>query len=626
MPRASRDEEKENWSPFGKFLHEEFLDRDENNIVSQKTLAEKSEIDAGVLSHMVTGIGAGNGFRYGQKLYNHLYRIFTGLAKLQFSISDTQAGRLLATIPTRPSLHLTDTQKDNLIAQLIEEGIVKPLYFTKAGLPLIGRHKDIEAIYTQLQEESPRFLTLIGLPGVGKTELARQIEDKARKGAYFTSIVFLSVEGIKRTEEAIRKIYNYLPSADTQKRTLLILDNCEEITDMATARSELYTLLGKHTQLTILATSRVVFSLAEYKVPHLDLPHWFEPPEKLQGYDAVQLLLKSANANGTVLTVTKDNARTIASLCIDLDGLPLALLMAGSWAQIFSIEKVYDMLLQGDLQSHIYHLRDSERHITLDRVIEASYLLLSKQEQRLFRRLAMFYDTSFFVSSFFSWSLLSFTPSCTIEAAAAICLGADAGAKEFLNSATTLRNHNLVTITKSGRISIIHNTIYHYAIQKLKDEDDEEQIRKQFIDYFYRLVTEFVALMEKVHAKYIDKKELDKKHKEITREPQYHYELAEAMMRNRRDDYITSEVRKLVTEDEYQAYIDHHNYWRDTMLPTPYKVPYDRQVENEKKKKASAYYSALSKVESEDVHIPYSSRDLRVWDDFWNEMDRRHPN
>ena len=393
-----------------------------------------------------------------------------------------------------------DKEEDREVLNIFEskEALDRPRYYTRNQTELIGRNKDIEAIFTKLQKEGRRFLTLVGPPGVGKSELARQIYLLAQTQDYFSHVLMifledenipadmlsvLPVEAVKSSSDVLRAVIKHLQRVDMQKRVLLILDKCEQIEDLDATRTKLSDVLDKHKQLTILATSRVRFSVYEYEVLPLIIPNVLtykdERLENLLTYDAVKLFLESAKRSNEDFNLIEQNATTTAEICIVLAGLPLALLIAGSWVKRLGIEGVYQRLLNSGIQELEYDFPDNTHHRTLDRLIERSYELLDEQEQTLFRRLGVFIHR------------------CSIRAVAAICNFGDLPTSEtdLLNILRTLSNHNLVTFEKEV-IDIAHNTLRDYARRKLGAEE-KRKADARFLFYYKKTINdEMKAAME----------------------------------------------------------------------------------------------------------------------------------
>ena len=109
--------------------------------------------------------------------------------------------------------------------------------------------------------------------------------------------------------------------------------------------------------------------------------------------------------------------RAIVELCARLDNLPLALELAAARVPIFSPEQLLERL------GHGVELRAADvdpRQQTLDATIRWSYDLLTREEQQLFARLAVFVG------------------GCTYEAAEAVC-AADADTLQSLIDKSLVR-------------------------------------------------------------------------------------------------------------------------------------------------------------------------------------------
>src|SRR6266480_3041367 len=84
-----------------------------------------------------------------------------------------------------------DELKKLAIVKLAEQKILARHRYNTSHRQFIGREKDIQEILSQLQYT--RLLTLVGLPGVGKTELARQVGIEAKTRRYFAHVYFISL-------------------------------------------------------------------------------------------------------------------------------------------------------------------------------------------------------------------------------------------------------------------------------------------------------------------------------------------------------------------------------------------------------------------------------------------------
>jgi predicted ATPase len=112
---------------------------------------------------------------------------------------------------------------------------------------------------------------------------------------------------------------------------LLILDNLEQVVQVAADLSE---LLARCPGLAMLATSRTVLGLRgerEYPVPPLPLPP--DPGAsvaEMAAWPAVALFVDRARAVRPGFALTEGNAAAVAEICRLLEGMPLAIELAAA--------------------------------------------------------------------------------------------------------------------------------------------------------------------------------------------------------------------------------------------------------------------------------------------------------
>ena len=173
---------------------------------------------------------------------------------------------------------------------------------------------------------------------------------------------------------------------------LLVLDNFEQVLAAAPVVAD---LLGACPRLKILVTSREILHLygeQAYLVPPLALPDLARLPPlgELEQVEAVRLFVDRAHAADAGFVLTDANAPAVAAICARLDGLPLAIELAAARSAMFAppmllarLERRLPLLTGGprDLPPRLRTMRDA---------IAWSYDLLSPDEQRCFRRLAVF--------------------------------------------------------------------------------------------------------------------------------------------------------------------------------------------------------------------------------------------
>ncbi len=119
--------------------------------------------------------------------------------------------------------------------------------------------------------------------------------------------------------------------------TLLVLDNMEQLGEAGAEVA--HTLLEELPHLTLLVTSRSRLHLdgeRELALLPLQTPENADTPACLLEFASVQLFVDRAQAACADFQLTARNAASVAALCRRLEGLPLALELAASWAQTLS--------------------------------------------------------------------------------------------------------------------------------------------------------------------------------------------------------------------------------------------------------------------------------------------------
>jgi predicted ATPase/DNA-binding XRE family transcriptional regulator len=270
---------------------------------------------------------------------------------------------------------------------------------------LIGREAEVEALRTALRRDDVRFVTLTGAGGTGKTRLAIAVavgmRDAFRDGVVFVDLSPLTdpalvVPAIATTlgvrESAGQSLRETLATFLTAKRLLLVLDNCERI---LAAAPDITTLLAASPGLSVLATSREPLHVrGEREFPVLPLPlpasSQVQALTDIASIPAIALFVERAEASRPDFTMTTENVAAVTAICRRLDGLPLAIELAGARVKVLPphallarLEHRLPLLTGGgqDLPA---------RHRTMRDAIAWSYDLLSEAEQTLFRRLAVF--------------------------------------------------------------------------------------------------------------------------------------------------------------------------------------------------------------------------------------------
>lgn len=275
--------------------------------------------------------------------------------------------------------------------------------------PFVGRASELAEVARLLEADACHLITLAGPGGVGKTRLALQagrerVTDVIQQFPH--GIFFIPLASISAAEHIAPALSDILPGAsygqgDPQtlllnylrsKRMLLILDNFEHL--LAAAAPLLGNILHTAPNVKMIVTSREALHLPgewTLEIRGLPFPEGAFPPEMAEKYGAVQLFLMSARRLNAGFARTPEELVFAARICQLVDGLPLALELASTWAWALSgaeiaaeIEQNLDFLSNASLRGV------PERHQSLRAVFDHSWRLLTERERDVLQRLSVF--------------------------------------------------------------------------------------------------------------------------------------------------------------------------------------------------------------------------------------------
>jgi predicted ATPase len=207
---------------------------------------------------------------------------------------------------------------------------------------LVGRERLISEVAQTLRSPRTRLLTLTGVGGVGKTQLAivaaNLLAGDFRHGACFISLGevdnagFLDriLRGLNLSESPGSSPLDVLTAFLRERELLLLLDNFEHVLEQGAVVSQ---LLQQCPSLKVLCTSRVRLNLiAEHVMPvaPLDLGAPGIKTGSRAPSPAEALFFERARAVRPDFRVGPANAAHITTIVRLLDGLPLAIELAAS--------------------------------------------------------------------------------------------------------------------------------------------------------------------------------------------------------------------------------------------------------------------------------------------------------
>ncbi len=352
--------------------------------------------------------------------------------------------------------------------------------------PLVDREEEVDNLCRSLLRPEVRLLTLTGAPGIGKTRVAiaaaARLLDTFEHGLLFVDLS--SVRDPARVLPAVaqalqlkgrgrRPLAEVIVHALRGKAALVVFDNCEQV---IAAAPQVGSLLARCPHLKFLVTSRArlhlswehELSLSPLKLPD---PEFLPPVDVLAVCPAVALFVERARAVKPDFALTTQNARTVASICHRLDGLPLALELAAARIKLLPpqamLERLHPRLalLAGGGQDL------PRRHQTVRSAIEWSYDLLEANSQIVFRRLSVF-------------------SGCTLEAAEAVCARDREDSANLLDALASLIDNSLLRqethLDGEARFSMLE-TIREYGLERLAASGEEETIRAHHGRYYAKL-------------------------------------------------------------------------------------------------------------------------------------------
>jgi len=348
----------------------------------------------------------------------------------------------------------------------------------------IGRERELAAIERLLAAE--RLVTLTGVGGVGKTRLALEAAMRAAldfpDGVYFVDFSGLAepslvaghvAAALDVHERADAPVSEQLAGRLRDAGLLLVLDNCEHLREVCGELVQ--SLLGGCPRLVVLSTGREPLGVPgeiDYSVQPLEVPPSGASSDKLQSADAVRLFLSRARAVRPQLADDASVVSSVADICRDLDGLPLAIELAAARAKALSLDDIAVRLADRFRFLVSWRRLTPARHRTLREAMDWSYDLLSDDEKHLLARLSVF------------------AGGFTLDAAASTCLDGDSG--RAVDPIARLVDASLVVAEERGgatRYRLLE-TVRQYAAERLEETGGVDEVRDRHAEWFLTLAEE----------------------------------------------------------------------------------------------------------------------------------------
>ncbi len=414
-----------------------------------------------------------------------------GQVLLSKAVAQRLEGRLPGSIALRDLgiARLRDLANPERIYQLVHPQLrsgfpaLRSLEGTPNNLPhvpstFIGRERELAEVLGLLGRT--RLLTITGMGGLGKTRLALQAAAEA-VDAYPDGVWIIELAvvhdprrvaqaaafamGVK--EEPGRPVIEALERHVRDRHLLVILDNCEHVVETSAELAR--RLLSAGASASVLATSREPLRIpgeVAYAIGGMSLPE-VGTGESLSDSEAVRLFLDRAAAARPGFSLTAANAASLATICRDLDGIPLAIELAAARVRSLPVGEIAARVRD---RFGLVTSRDPTalpRQRTLRALIDWSHDLLSEEERALFRQFA------------------AFQSGCTLEAAEAVC-ELPAG-NEVLPVLEQLVDKSLVLLDDDPPRYRMLETVRQYALERMEIANEGSALMRRHFDFYLAL-------------------------------------------------------------------------------------------------------------------------------------------
>ena len=252
---------------------------------------------------------------------------------------------------------------------------------------LVGRGREVRDLDRRLS--AGRLVTVVGGAGCGKTALALAAAhevagrfpdcvwfvdlsgaaDARQLGGVVTSALGVSGEGTGTTADVLR-------TGTRDRRMLVVLDNCEHVLDAVAELVE--QVLSADGDLVVLATSREPLAVADEDVVVLG-------PLAVVGSGrgtppAVELFLERLADVDRDRVLGPEERRLAATICTELDGVPLAIELAAARGRAFGLDEIAAQV-RADPSALARIGRGRSTHLTVRAAVDRSFSLLAEDER-----------------------------------------------------------------------------------------------------------------------------------------------------------------------------------------------------------------------------------------------------
>jgi predicted ATPase/DNA-binding winged helix-turn-helix (wHTH) protein len=398
------------------------------------------------------------------------------IGALRNALGENRAGvRYIATVAGRGYCFVAPVQGEDGPALA-----ASPAEKSAAALPvpitrMIGRDQAVVSLLSEMHTR--RFVTIVGPGGIGKTRIALAVASRfgASLQRQVQYIDFSRVSDPLLLPSSLASVLGASsPSEDPfqgvieclrDKQILIVLDSCEHVIDAAAILVEVVLKAGPGIQ--VLATSREPLRAEGEYVKRLAPLRMPSTPANLTSdqalaFPAIELFAERASMSFEDFELTDADVTAAVSICMKLDGLPLAIELAAGRIGPFGIRELAKRL--DDRLTLLVHGRRTAlpRHKTLRATLDWSYGILPEHEQSILRRLAVFCG------------------EFTMNSAQAVAVSGGIGSADVLDGVTSLIAKSLVSVALRDAITTYRllETTRAYAREKLLESDEIQRIER----------------------------------------------------------------------------------------------------------------------------------------------------
>ncbi len=344
------------------------------------------------------------------------------------------------------------------------------------GTAFVGRDKELAALMRLLP--LTRLLTLVGTGGIGKTRLILRLASMVAADKIVLFVDVATLQDRQQLDDALAMTYerrghaapswrNTLQKSIAGQDAYLILDNCEHLAEPCARLVEEVTTLCP--TIRVMAGSRVRLFVAEesvFELAPLALP---DPTDTGTSSPSEAMELFISRATAAKVPCPTECIPDIASICLSVDGVPLAIELAAAWLPFLPVHEVAVRLRQ-DLRLLDAGPAPPSRHHTMEATIRWSYSMLQDDEREVFRGLSVF------------------SGGCTLEAALEVC---GAGQDDYRALHCVARLHEYSLLVKRGRRLSMLEPIRQFAAAELARTGEETRLQRRHMRYLLSIAERY---------------------------------------------------------------------------------------------------------------------------------------